>query len=610
VFRKGDVAAGQGLVLDTPLAQIVPVSSWDDGSVKLAVVAGRADFVANTGRTFTVSKGTAASAAALTEADLIAANPTAAVSYGSYGTVELAALLGTSARVLTEQAGPQYAVFQYIANFPSDSVLRAVFYVQLWAGGRYRVRIGVENGIAPATSGSKSGTATVTIGGVQRFSAAVSMPQGTRWDVVGFGGSEPQITPSFDVAYLVATKLVPNYGWKSPSSTTLNDLATNYAPMARLGWEQDMSGTGYAPSIGLLPHWDALFCTTGDARAYNASLAHARAYGTYSIFYRDPATKRFPRFADYPTYYLGEERMTGSGSNTNTWEFAHHPNAGYLPWLLTAERFFLEVVEANSWAAYATNSNNNGGGVNRLYVSQTRGRAWRYRTMAALAAIAPDNDLLGADRRGNVVANLNNWQAIHVVPNKPATGLIGILDDKDPSVNGFQHSIFESLFLVSSIGWSWDQDLRLTSTQKETLRSVRDFAYRLPAGLTGRGPAQGEFSWRRAPGPYRMLIGPTPSSPTDTATLYNTFNEIYQATYGDQLNSADGLTMLEAYVDDPSPYAFPQGNWGHVLTALAFAVDHSAPNAAAGYARLTSASNWSSNTVKFNDWPQYGVKPR
>ncbi|MGE3387342.1 MAG: hypothetical protein AB7K41_11490 [Bdellovibrionales bacterium] len=606
VFRKGDVPAGQGLALDASATQILPISTWDDGSLKHGVISGLIDLAANTPRTLTISIASVAAATPLNESNLIALNPSASVSYGSYGTVNLSALLGTSARVLTEQAGPYYASFQYMSSFSGDSSLRAVFHVQLWSNGRYRVRVVVENGSAPFNaSGSKSGAATVSIAGNQRFSGAVSMPQGTRWDVVGFNGADPVITPSINVNYLLATKLVPNYGWRAPSQSTLNGVLSNYTPMARLEWEQDMGAVGYAPSIGLLPHWDALFCVTSDARAYNSCIAHGRSYGTYSIFYRDPNTRRLPLMADYPTAYINDERMAGNGTNNNQWEFAHHPNAGYLPWLITAERFFLEVIEANSWAAYVTNSVN-GAGTSRLFVSQTRGRAWRYRTHAALAAVAPDSDLLKTDRRNNVVANLKNWQSAHVAPNTPATGLVGIYDDKDGGAAGFQHSIFESLFMVAAIGWSWDQEMKLSAADRASHQAVRDFAYRLPVGLAGRGPALNEFSWRRAPGPYRMLIG----SSSSTSSLYNTFKEIYQATYGDNLDSSAGLTILEAYADDSSAAAFPQGNWGHMITALAFAVDHGATGAAAGYARITGASNWASNSMKFNEFPQYGVKAR
>jgi hypothetical protein len=599
VFRKGDVPSGQALVLDTAGSQITPVSSWDDGSVKHAIVAGRTDLAANTNRTVLIGGGTA-TGATLTEVDLIAAGPSASVSYGSYGTVTLGALLGlASARVLIEHAGPQYSAFQYIASFPNDASVRAVFYVQLWVGGSYRVRVGVENGTALNTAASKNGTGTVTIAGTQRFSGSVSMAQGTRWDAVGANFAEASAL--HDVAYLRSTKLVPNYGYTNPGSAALSALPTAYTPMNGLHFETNMGATGYAEAIGLIPHWDAMYCASGDARALDSSLAHGRAYGCYGIFYRDAATKHMPRFADYLTAYSNSEDLNAGGYR---WEFAHHPNAGYVPWLLTAERFFLETLQANAWAVFYTNPNS--GGVNRLYNSQTRGRAWRLRTLAAVAAVSPTGDPIAADCRANVAANLANWKTVHVDTNQPGTGLVGTYDDKDGGTAGFQHSIFESLFLVSTLGWAWDIEPGLSSTQKSTHQAVRDFAYRVPVGLTGRGQANAEFSYRRAPGPYRMVIGPD----SNTANLYATWDAVYDATYGDQLASGDGMAIMESYADDQSADAFPQGNWGHLITALSYAKDHGAAGAAASYARVTGASNWSGNATKFNKWPGAGVLSR
>jgi hypothetical protein len=603
VFRKGDVPSGQTLVLDTPAFQVTPISTWDDGSVKHALVAGKIDLTANTSKTVVISPGSA-SGTALSEADLIAANPSADVTYGGKS-VSLAPLLGTAARVLTEHAGPQYAAFQYMASFPGDADLRAVFYVQLWAGGRYRVRLAVENGKALRSSATKSGSASVSIAGASRFSGSVSMPQGVRWDAVGFNGTDPQIVPTHNVQYLRQTKLVPNYGYTSPSSSALNGLNGNYQPMSLMAWESDMGAGGFQPPIGLLPHWDALYCTSGDSRAYNACIAMARGYGVYSVFYRDVSTKRMPKFSDYPSAVNdvdSQESMQGNSTNSYRWEIAHHPNAGYLAWLLSGERYFLEAIQATAWAAWFTDSGS-GQGVNKLYSSQTRARAWRYRTIAAAAAVSPDGDPIKQDCKANIVANLNHWQSVHVSGSTPGTGIGAIYDDKEGGQAGFQHSIFETLFLVACIGWSSDMEMALSSADRSTLLSVRNYFYKVPVGLAGRGPSSSEYLWRRATGPYRMTIGSSASA----SSLYSTWLQVYNATYSD---APAGNTIVDSYADDNSAVAFPQGNWGHVITALAYAKDHGAPGAAEGYTRITGASNWNSNAVKYNDWPQYGVLSR
>ena len=604
VFVKGAVPAGAVIALSTSVDQITPINSWDDGSVKMALIAGKADLSANTSQAVAVQFGTPTSGSALNEASLIAAAPTATVSYGAAGTVSLASLLGTSALVITEHAGPVYAAFQYIANFPSDATLRAVFYVQLWQGGAYRVRVAVEFGQAgngfPAQS-SKSGTATVTIAGAQVLSQAITMLTGNRWDAVGSSFVHPGVT--HDVAYIRRSKLVPNYSFTNPSATALNALPTTYSPLALLHYEANMGSTGYAEPIGPLPHWDVMYLVTGDSRARDSAITHARAFGCYGIFLRDTTTKRMPKYSDWPTAYSGNEDYDQQGAGGYRWEFAHHPNAGYLAWLMTGERFFLETIHANAWACYHTNS---GSTANRIYTSQTRGRAWRTRTISAAAAVSPTGDPIAADCRANLAANYANWKTSQVDTNTPGTGLVGIYDDKEADP-GFQHSIFESLFMTTAIGWSWDMEPGFNTTQKANHLAVRDFIYKTPVGLTGRGqPTFAEFSWRRAPGPYRMNIG----SSSALSSLYNTWDEVYDATYGDALVSTAGQAILESYADDPSQNAFPQGNWGHVITSLSYACDHSAANAQRGMDLVLGASNWNANATKFNDWPQYGVLPR
>jgi hypothetical protein len=602
VFRKGQLLPADTVAAGSTPVQLVPVSTWDDGSVKHALVAGTAALVAGAPTPLSITKSSTANPAApaLTEADLRAAAPKAAVTYGSYGTVSLAPLIGTSARVLTEHAGPEYAAFQYIGAFPADASVRAVFYVQLWKGGRYRVRVAVENGTAPASSSPKSGAASVTIAGVTRSFPSVAMPNGVRWDVAGANFAETAIR--HDPSQLRASKLVPNYGYRQPDAATLAALPSGYVPMAHLGWEADMGATGFSPGIGLLPHWDALYAGSGDARAAASVLQHSSALGSYSVFHRDAGTRAMPLFSQYPTAYARGEEMTGDGTNPNRWEVAHHPNAGYLAWLMTAERFHLETLQANAYAAWITDVGAGKTGTDKLYSSQTRARAWRYRTIASAAAVSPDGDAFKREAAASIVANLKNWQQQNVVPNSPATGLAATYDDQDPAP-GLQRSLFEHLFLVASIGWSWDQEMKLSAADKATLAQVRDYFYKVPLGLAGRGPAFGEYSWRVGPGPYRSTVGPTSSS------YYATWGEVYQINYGDNLDSTQGLSLIGNYAD-AGVNAFPLGNWGHLVTALSYAVDHGRSGAPEAYGRITGASNWSTNAVHFHTWPQYGVVPR
>ena len=262
-------------------------------------------------------------------------------------------------------------------------------------------------------------------------------------------------------------------------------------------------------------------------------------------------------------------------------------------------------MQANTWATWLSGSTGEAAGTARQSSSQTRARGWRVRNVACCAALSPDGDPIKADWQANLVALLDDFYQSRVLSNSPGTGLVGTYDDKDTTA-GFQHSIFESAIVMSSINWAWDLEPGLSSADKTMHRAVCDHANKAIVGLFGRGPANGEFSWRRATGPYRMVIG----SGSSLSTLYDSWLEVHNATYGDSLDSSNGLPILDAYADDPSTYAFGEGVWGYMITALAYAVDHGAAGASAGWARLTSASNWASNTNKFVYRPQHGIMPR
>ena len=86
-FRKGDVPVGQGVVASLSTLQVTPKNRWPDGSLKFAVIAGRASLVANSPLKVTLSPGSAQPGSALTLQDLMATHITASVDCGTFGSV-------------------------------------------------------------------------------------------------------------------------------------------------------------------------------------------------------------------------------------------------------------------------------------------------------------------------------------------------------------------------------------------------------------------------------------------------------------------------------------------------------------------------------------------
>jgi hypothetical protein len=157
-FAKGRIPQGAGIVGDVPNLQATIKNRWPDGSVKFAIVAGRANLTANVPRVIRLYAGTPAVATPLTEADLLATGATASIGFAPHGSVALAPLIGvastysaaaqrwTAGRVTEWFSGPECASWLYYAPIGSDAHLAAWFEVRLWNGGAVEILPWIENG--------------------------------------------------------------------------------------------------------------------------------------------------------------------------------------------------------------------------------------------------------------------------------------------------------------------------------------------------------------------------------------------------------------------------------------------------------------------------------
>src|SRR5262249_30270145 len=140
-LRKGDVP-GQP-ALDVPDQQVVVTRRWNDGSVKHAIASGRVALTANMPTTIHVLDAAASPpGAALTAANIAAANPQASVALGSFGTVTLASLLASPVRVWI--AGSEMIEAHYRGAVGTTGLV-VWFQVRLYKSGRTWVRAIVDN---------------------------------------------------------------------------------------------------------------------------------------------------------------------------------------------------------------------------------------------------------------------------------------------------------------------------------------------------------------------------------------------------------------------------------------------------------------------------------
>lgn len=623
VFPVAKGAAPSNVNTDLTTYQVNVLSRWPDGSVKHAMVSGRAAMT-STPATVTVASGTPASGTALTRGQLetaITAAGDTSISCGAFGAIDVVDIL-TSGFVRTFVAGHEMVECHYAADVGGGTNLRACFQVRYYADGRLWVRGTVENGkVGGAANADRTYDITITIGGnVIKSGSAMLHLQNTRVTATGWGGgSDPLVTVLHSVSNARASKVVPNYWAKTPTAGYLDTLPASYPLMSfgpyPLGSGAISSG-GAGDWIAPQPRWAALYCTTGDVRAQRYMLAAAEAYNTCGIVWRDSVTGNLPRPGNWPTLNtLGSgggngNHIVGTAGNARQWEFGHCPAEAYSAWLFTGDYFHYETLVLNAWMCYATNSAVHSGesgrtGTDRLFASQVRVVAWALRNVGLAVACAPVEASSGED-----LAIINDWKALLAsnyaffaakqdIPGINPLGVVynySLLQDSIPGTM----PAFSQNFWVGVNGWL--SDLEPLADMTDLIR-LRDWMYRIPVGSTGPTGAD-NYYWAYA-GEYGMKVND--DSNTDPTTYYTSWGTVFQETQGFPNNET---TNALQGTSGSSP-TLPDGYWGNLLPAISYAVTHGASGAAIGYARITGASNWSTfENAGHGDKPQWGVVPR
>lgn len=423
VFRQGDVPAGQ--VANAASAtdwQCTPLTYWPDDSLKHAIIAGRASVTSGSDTVLALTAGSAAGGTALTEADLAAALPATTIAVDA-DTTDLNALIGTAALHTTVCTGPVMSSWVYRRPVAGNSHLVVFAEVRLFKGGAIEIFPSIENGYLSVASPSNFvRTCTVTIGGVSRFSQSIDIKHHTRIPLINgtsysyWVGTDPQITPKHDTAYLVKTGLVPNVGaYGSPSEAVLNDTVSTtpvkatYSPNTLAG--DDIANGASGGSGGAVSVQCSLFlASAADVRAWRGMMVHALSAGSWSCHYRDEATNLPIAFSARPLATLADTSTptiptpTG-GENAAGPAMSHAVSYAYLPWLVTGRWWFLE--EIHFWTTFgylSTSAAYRGNGAGWHVHAQPRFRAWCLSVLAQSAAITPAAHPLRAEF-------LSSWEA-------------------------------------------------------------------------------------------------------------------------------------------------------------------------------------------------------
>jgi hypothetical protein len=595
-FKKGDVTGAPGL--DIQDYQVTVKKRWNDNTVKHAIVSGHVFLSANNPRSINVlASGSPSSGQSLTAANIQAANPSVSVRCGTIGTVNLSDLLTNPFR--TWISGPEMVEVHYQSSVGIDNLLSVWFHVRLYKNGHMWVRVIVENGYINVSRAIKSYVPTIIIDKTVVYNNGgntLSHYGSTRYMAEGWIGGDPGITPQHDTTYLMQSNLVPNYWKRNPSSSTLNSLTQTYTPMGRGNLTQSMGDAGYQQQIGLLPLWDALYITTGDARAYRSVLANSSHLNSYPVVWRDSNTNLVAKPSDWPNYSLATFNLS---AGPLTWEMAHSPSEGYLAYLLTGDFWHYETALLHAALSYVARSSTTGTGVNRILLGETRAFAWNVRNVSHAVALAPTDDAVTADYQTLLTNNI-----IWLANRKNLNGMneLGSLYQYSMGAWGETGSVAPWMtdFLVMTMGMGSDIE---PLSSLSNWNQVRDWMYRWPIGRLGPSGSE-TYCFTRA-AQYGIAI--SNSNDTNPTTWFDSWGDVYTATFGYPNTSCEN-TLLGGSASAPS---MPNGYWGNLLPAIAYAVDHNATGALEAWNRLAGATNFANfENSGFDDIPIWGIVPR
>lgn len=620
-FKKGDVPAGNSVATDISTFQVVPKNYWPDGSLKFAIMAGRAALSAGATRTFDLRVAAPPrTAAPLGLAELKSTGVVAQVACGTYGTVTWSGSDWDSP-FKAWISGPEMSSWLYRRPVGSDAHLVAWLEVRLFAGGAVEVLPWIENGyLKVASPSSKSSTFSFTLGGSQRFNQPINLANHCRTPLVSGSVTSYWLDTAVDVSvkhdatYIKSTLLVPNYGASvSPSATIVANLVRSFTPLQQGGYSSVMGSAGYQPAIGLLPQWDVLHLATTSNSTWNAVQFNAYSAGRYGIHFRDEATNRPIKFSSWPHLVCGQggvdsivdkgqsstnEYTAGSSGPTypETWDTPHHPSIGYFAYLATGRFYFLEECQFVACLNYLKNDDDvrqGSSGIMRSDVGActTRGAAWALRSLAQAAAATPDDDTLKVDFVASLEANVNYYHALYVAQSNCPQGWV------KPYYTDGTEAPWQQDFFTASIGYALALDV-IGSAAKTKLQQFFGWKAQSVIGrLGGTGPTEYGYSDAAA---YQFNI--TPTIKTDwsggTGPWYANWGAQYLNQFGVSNPSvAPGLRGGN----------FPDGSsyWGNLQPAIAYAVQNNIPGAAAAYARMIGDADWPKLLA---DWTTRGVE--
>lgn len=452
-------AVPNGMTIGSPddanLAASV-LSRWEDGSAKVAVVAGVTSLVAGESKPIELVT-VAPRGDVLTPARIEALVDDITIDAGSLGTVTLDDL---SAPERVWWTSPQLICARY--RIAIDASLEAVIDVHAFASSdRAFVEVILENAKvdaslpAPMAPASKQYTATIRVNGAP-IAASVATPAADEpfpsggdggqityvdghqafraWYSAAWVGGDPQTTVTHPITTLQAHPLF----WQMFVAAT-NDYRDVYEGDRYTPWcggrynVPNMAGTGDQLHIGPLPQWEARYLQIGSPYLHNAVVQNALCALSTNINYRDAGSGLVPTHAQIAGKSSQEDTWPMTRDEP-TWELAHHPAVGLVAFLARPSPVFIELAQKSAiWNVSTLDRNGLFG-----FWAQVRGKAWGMRTLAHAIFITPDAWGDGTPNAWKLAAQqslVDNVTYLHRFRTSP-NNTLGFVWDADPSVCG------------------------------------------------------------------------------------------------------------------------------------------------------------------------------
>jgi len=389
VFKQGALQPGNNLQANMS-GSIYPVQMdaqalWPDGSIKFAAVTLRAPAIAGNGQLPVMLSKTGASAAsklslAAAPLQLLVTLNFTGGQYAGTRTIDLGSALKTAL-----SSAPDYWLNGSLATQARVDVplpggpMHLTADVTLYADQSMTADVQFNNDITSVIKASRYAnppalppqqfSTTITLNGAATTFNNITQYQYQDWHAVVSSLPASSLNVQHDLAYLQhAGAVMPYDRTTGVSSTTLQNYQTSIIgaagfgkPLAVNGVEQYMPGTGGRVDIGYTTQFNTAWLMTQDQRAAKVALAQGDTAGAVPWNIKlanghwltrlpsDNALRAWPKpEADAQTV---ANQMPDPSSSNWTVDIAHQPNLAYVPYLMTASRWYLDRL--NAQAAYS-----------------------------------------------------------------------------------------------------------------------------------------------------------------------------------------------------------------------------------------------------------------